>query len=148
MRDKRRSEAKSLQEDDLYRERVIQVLSLEYQTLREELLVRTSGRFQFLGLMTTAAALLTTGIVGHSVFTGQAWVAAVLAIGVFAFGVICFVYLGRQRVAVSVRIAAIEKRIKSLLPAEPGFSTILSWESDHPRTFYERLKLALLPHRA
>ncbi len=43
---------------------VIQVLSLEYQTLRAELFTRMSGRFQFLGFMTTAAALVIAGIGG------------------------------------------------------------------------------------
>jgi hypothetical protein len=148
MRGKSLNEAKTSQATDLNTTRVLQVLSLEYQTLREELLVRTSGRFQFLGLMTTAAALLTSGITGRSLFSGKTWIGAALAIGVFAFGVACFIYLGRQRLALSIKIATIEKRINSLLLVEPGFSPVLSWESEHPRTFGQRLKLALLPRRS
>jgi hypothetical protein len=123
-------------------DRIIQALSLEYQTLREEILVRTSGRFQFLGLTTTAAALLTTGSFGSSVFGSQRWIPDLLAIAVFVFGVICFLYVGRARVACSIKVAEIERRINALLPAEPGSSAVLSWESAHQqRNFYQRLKL-------
>src|SRR6266704_22076 len=129
MCDKRRGEAESKPEGHVDRERIIQLLSLEYQTLRDDLLVRTSGRFQFLGLMTTAAALLATGIFGHSVFGSQNWIAATLALGVFAFGLVCFLILGRHMVILSTRLAEIERRINALVPAEPGFSAVLSWES-------------------
>lgn len=146
MSDKHHDRAVSSQANGVDREQIIKVLSLEYQTLREEILIRTSGRFQFLGLMTTAAALLTTGVLGRSVFSRQAWIAGALALGVFSFGVACFLYLGRVRTAVSARVVAIEKRINALLLVEPGFSTVLSWESDHGRrTLYQRIKLALFP---
>jgi hypothetical protein len=131
------------------RKSIVQALSLEYQTLREETLVRTSGRFQFLGLMTTAAALLTTGIFSSSVFKSQVWISAILAALVFAAGVICFVYLGRQRELVLIKIAAIENRVNALLPAEPGFSTVLSLESNRVHwTLYQKVKLVLLGARA
>jgi hypothetical protein len=144
MDNKDRSEAKSSQVSDENRERIIQVLSLEYQTIRQEMLLLTSGRFQFLGLMTTAAALLTTGVFGSSVFRSQTWISAALAILVFAFGVACFVFLGRERAIVSVKAEEIERRINALLPAEPGFSAVLSLESNHKHlTLYGKLKLIL-----
>lgn len=133
-------DSKKLLEPD--RELLIQVLSLEYQTLREEVLVRTSGRFQFLGLMTTAAALLSSGILGPSIFGHQTWIAALLAAGVLAFGLVCFVALGRLRTDAAVRVAEIEKRINAMLPAERGFSTVLSWESGREkRTFGQKLMI-------
>jgi hypothetical protein len=147
MNDRHHGEAKSSQVSDQNREQIIQVLSLEYQTLREEILVHTSGRFQFLGLMTTAAALLTTGVFSSSVFRGQTWISAALALGVFVFGVVCFVYIGRQREAVADRVAEIERRINALLPAEPGFSAVLSLESHRKhRTLYQNLKWGLGIH--
>lgn len=108
---------------------MVQVLSLEYQTLRDDILVRTSGRFQFLGLMTTAAALLASGIFGHSVFGSQTWIAAGLAFAVFSFGLFCFAFLGRQAAALSARIAQIEKHINSLAPKQEGY-VLLGWECD------------------
>jgi hypothetical protein len=149
MGDNRRGEPKSNKISDENRDYIIRVLSLEYQTLREEMLTRTSGRFQFLGLMTTAAALLTTGVFSSSVFRSQTWISAALAILVFAFGVACFVYLGRQRMILSDGVAAIERRINNLLPPEAGFSAVLSWESNRRDwTLYQKLKLVLFGTRA
>jgi hypothetical protein len=124
-------EAQSKQVTDVDRDRIIQALSLEYQSLREEINVRTSGRFQFLGLTTTAAALLTTGAFGSSVFGSQRWIPDLLALLVFVFGLISFIVVGIGRKACSKKVAATEKRINALIPAEPGFTSVLSWESDH-----------------
>jgi hypothetical protein len=146
---KRRDETKNSQINDADRDRIIQVLSLEYQILRQEMVLRTSGRYQFLGLMTTAAALLTTGVFETSVFRSRTWISAGLAALVFAFGVVSFVYLGRQRVLTQIRVAAIEKRINALVPAEPGFSSVLMRESDREHwTYYRKLKLIFLGTRA
>jgi hypothetical protein len=91
------------------------------------------GRFQFLGFMTTAAALLASGALGHSAFGGQTWLAVMLAVGVFTFGLACFLILGRQMVRLSARVAKIENRINALMSAEYGTPILLSWESDHQR---------------
>ena len=113
------------------------------------MLVRTSGRFQFLGLMTTAAALLTTGVFSSSVFRSQAWISAVLAALVFGFGVACFVYLGRQRTMLSLKVVALERRMNALLPPEPGLTGVLSWESNNQRwTLAQKVKLVLFGIRA
>lgn len=150
MHDKPPSETKSKQADDVNRERVLQMLSLEYQALRDEVLVMSSGRFQFLGLMTTAAALLTTGLFSSSIFKNQIWIAAILAVAVLGFGVFNFLRLGRRRVAASVQVAAIEERINALVPAEPPYATVLSWESAHQDrdSFASRIGLGLDPRRS
>lgn len=146
---RRRSDSKSPIVIDGDRKDIIKLLSLEYQTLREETVLRTSGRFQFLGLMTTAAALLTTGAFNSSASRIQAWIAGSLAALVFVFGVTCFIYLGRQRGLALVRLAALEKRINSLVQAEPGYSAVLSLESTRIRwTLYRKIKLVLSGARA
>jgi hypothetical protein len=146
---RRREDSKSSIVNDESRKEIIQLLSLEYQILREVTVLRTTGRFQFLGLMTTAAALLTTGVFSSSTFTSQTWIAASLATLVFAFGVICFIYLGRQRGLALVKVAMLEKRINALVQAEPGYSAVLSLESTRVRwTFYGKIKLLLFGTRA
>ena len=131
---RRRDDSKSSIVNDENRKEIIQLLSLEYQILREVTVLRTTGRFQFLGLMTTAAALLTTGVFSSSTFTNQTWIAASLATLVFAFGVICFIYLGRQRGLALIKVAMLEKRINALVQAEPGYSAVLSLESTRVRS--------------
>jgi hypothetical protein len=134
--------------DEANGDRAIQILTLEYQTLREEIMVRTSGRFQFLGLMTTAAALLGTGFFSSSAFKVHVWLSAGLAIAVLVFGLSGFWVLGRQVVAMSARIAQIEGQINALLPAEVRKTSALSWESDHQdRSSFERVVMGLAPRR-
>jgi hypothetical protein len=146
---RRRGNSKGSVVNDGNRRDIIQILSLEYQILREETVLRTTGRFQFLGLMTTAAALLTTGIFGSSSFKNQTWIAASLALLVFLFGVVCFVYLGRQRGVALMQVAALEKRINALVQAEPGYSMILSLERNRVHwTFCGKIKLLLFGGRA
>jgi hypothetical protein len=146
---RRRDDPKKSIVNEENRKEVIQLLSLEYQILREATMLRTTGRFQFLGLMTTAAALLTTGVFGSSTFGSQIWIAASLATLVFSFGVICFIYLGRQRGLELAQIATLEKRINALVQAEHGYSAVLTLESNRVRwTFYGKLRLLLLGSRA
>jgi hypothetical protein len=143
---KHRSELRDSRTEDKNREYLVHILAVEYQTLRQEIQDRTSGRYQFLGLTTTAAALLTTGIFGSSIFEGRIWIAAGLAIVVFTFGVVSFVYLGRMRELTIIEAAALERRINALLPAEPGFSAVLTRASNRGerRTYYWRIKLLFL----
>jgi hypothetical protein len=127
-------------------EQIIQVLSLEYRTLRDELLTRTSGRFQFLGLMTTAAALLIAGIGGSRTSLGI-WPSIILAIAVLCLGLGNFFNLGRDIARISARISLIEQRINSLLPNQAD-GQVLSWESENQRrSLFTRLALGQLPHR-
>jgi hypothetical protein len=46
---------------DADRDRYIQVLALEYQAMRSELTMRLSARYQFVGFITGAAALIGAG---------------------------------------------------------------------------------------
>lgn len=109
------------------REQVIQILALEYQALRSEILTLTSGRFQFFGLMTAAAALLAS-TVGRSITADEMWLLGSLAISVFIVGLGSFLLAGRLISAASERVASIEERIN-----EVSYSSakLLSWESEH-----------------
>ena len=146
---KRRSAAKKSQEGIQDRDYILHLLSLEYQALKEEALVRTSGRFQFLGLMTTAAALLTTGVFSSSIFKSQTWISAVLAAAVFGFGIICFIYVGRQRAIAFTKLTELEGRINGLVQAEPGYSVVLGANEVDRRnwTSYRKLRLLILGPR-
>jgi hypothetical protein len=107
----------------------LQVLSLEYETLRAEMLTRTASRYQFLGFTTAGAAILATVADRLSLVPGV-WFLAILAGGIFLSGLASFWVLGRDLVLLSVRVAGIESRINDLVPGNPR---ILSWESDHQR---------------
>ena len=148
MDDGRSAESASKRLEDADLDRIIQVLSLEYQTLRQDILIRASGRFQFLGLMTTAAALLASGVLGHSVFSGQTLVAAVLSAAVFVFGLTLFLLVGRQMVNASARVAQLEERINALVPCESDSRPLLSWETDSQHhSFVGYLSLGIIPSR-
>jgi hypothetical protein len=58
------AEAQALK-PDAERDRSLQVLMLEYGTLRTEILMRLSARYQFIGFITAAAALIGVAI-GYS----------------------------------------------------------------------------------
>jgi len=48
-------------------DRVLQVLTMEYEALNARMVARISARFQFLGFLTAGAAILAAGT-GHSLF--------------------------------------------------------------------------------
>jgi hypothetical protein len=142
------------QADSSGRDCMIHVLSLEYQTLRAEILVRTSGRFQFLGLMTVAATLLATAAFSRPLFSASNWIAGILAIVVFAFGLMNFWILGLQIFSLSARVAEIENRINALAPAQTVFSELLNWELSLQKrsrlrrsSRLRRISMSLLPRR-
>jgi len=110
----------------------VQILSMEYDTLRAEILMLISSRYQFLGFATAAAAILATGA-GHLSLGPGVWFLAILAGGIFFFGVGSFWYLGNRIALISMRVARIEDRINGLVPAGPGNPKLLSWESEHQR---------------
>src|SRR5882757_714740 len=102
---------------DPERDRMLQVLALEYETLRAEVLMRLSARYQFVGFFTAAAAFIGVAIGYSSGF--KVWILIGLAAAVLAVG-----FLGYHRMVlngrlISARIAKIEKRINKLVPAEP-----------------------------
>jgi hypothetical protein len=126
--------------DHSERDQAIKVLSLEYQTLRDEMIMQMSSRFQFLGFTTAAAALLAT-VAGRSALNFQAWLIVGLAVGVFMFGIACFWILGRHVIYISGRVANIERRINELLPTQPGEPSLLSWETEHQQRGYSRRRI-------
>lgn len=125
---------------------MIQILSLEYQTLRSEIMTITTGRFQFLGLMTAAAAILASGLSG-TISTSYRWLLVSLVIVIIIGGVAYFWILGGIVVKLSRRIAIIEGKINELA----SHPQLLSWESEHQnRSWWNRLtlgQLAITPKR-
>jgi hypothetical protein len=124
-------------------DRIVQVLSLEYDTLREEILVRTTVRFQFVGFVTAAAGLIGAGI-GLSSYGIKTWVLVGLAVAVIAVGLYGYFRMRYHIIGLSARIALLERRINDLVPAEPGFDSLLSWESDHQGTAVYGRPLSLI----
>jgi hypothetical protein len=120
------------------REQMIKILSLEYEALRSSMLTLTSGRYQFFGLMTTAAALLATGV-SHSSSSDQKWILGSLALTTFIVGLIYFLHLGQHIIGVSARLANIEDRINELAYSQ---TKLLSWESEHQqRNLWKQISL-------
>jgi hypothetical protein len=114
-------------------DRILHVLTMEYESLNAQIVTRLSARYQFLGFLTAGAAILAAAS-GHSIFSTGTWVLAALAAGVFAFGVACFWYLTRNIAILASRVADIEERINKLVHAESADAPrLLSWESDRRR---------------
>jgi hypothetical protein len=114
-------------------DRILQVLTMEYQSLNAQIIARLSARYQFLGFLTAGSAILAAAS-GHPIFNSGTWVLATLAVGVFALGLFCFWYLGRNMAILSARVAGIEERINELISSESSnVSKLLSWESDRQR---------------
>jgi hypothetical protein len=106
----------------------LRTLSMEYQSLRSDLQMRSSARFQFLGLVTAAAAVLATGL--GSSHTGHVTIVLeILAAVLFALGLITFWLQGKDQATISAYIASIENRINNLVPPEPGKVGLLRWEA-------------------
>jgi hypothetical protein len=117
----------------------VQILALEYQTLRADLQTRSAARFQFLGFVTAAAAILATGL-GHS--TGPTtYVLEILGALLFIVGVISFWLQGKDQARISAHIVEIERRINQLVPSQPN---LLTWETRHQeRSRFDRWILGL-----
>jgi hypothetical protein len=128
-------------------DRVVRILSLEYGTLREEMLVRSTERYQFVGFVTGATGLIGAGI-GLSSYGVKTWILVGLAVVVIAVGLYGYFLMRFHSIALSARIAVLERRINDLVPAEPGFERVLSWEIDHqgvPVFFFPRFLIRRLP---
>lgn len=63
----------------------VDVLGLEYQSLRADLVMRSGVRFQFLGFITASAAILATGL-GGSHSKAETRVLVILGIVLFVLG--------------------------------------------------------------
>jgi hypothetical protein len=121
------------------KDRILHILTMEYESLNAQINTRLSARYQFLGFLTAGAAILAAAS-GHSIFSTGTWVLAILAAGVFAFGVSCFWYLTRNIAILANRVADIEERINHLVPVESADAPrLLSWESDRRRQTSFRL---------
>lgn len=128
MQDNRSARMQTLK-PDAERDRFLQVLMLEYGTLRAEILTRLSARYQFVGFVTGAAALIGVAI-GYS--SGlKVWLLTAVSIAVLAVGFYGYCRMIVRGKLISARIAEIEDRINRLVPAEPGTPNLLSWESEH-----------------
>ena len=118
---------------------MLQVLALEYGTLREEILMRLNARYQFVGFVTGAAGLIGVGI-GYS--SGlKIWLLVALGVAVLALGIYGYFRMQYYGYLVSARIAQIEDRINKLVPVEPGTRSLLSWESEHRAQFFGPFRL-------
>jgi hypothetical protein len=123
-------------------DRSLQVLMLEYGTLRAEILTRLSARYQFIGFITAAAALIGVAIgysSGMKVWLLTAVSAAVLTVGFYGYSRMVL-----RGTLISARVAEIENRINKLVPTEPGTPDLLGWESEHQ---HEQLFTALSDYR-
>jgi hypothetical protein len=129
-------------------DRLLQVLSMEYETLRSKMHVKSTARFQFLGLTTAGAAIFATGF-GQSFGKPAAWVLLAVSAGVLVFGLGAFWRLGRDEAILSHRLAEVERRINRLVPPPENEPELLRWESDHQsRSFVDRWLLGLrLPQK-
>jgi hypothetical protein len=117
----------------------VDVLGLEYQSLRSDLVMRSGARFQFLGFITASAAILATGL-GDSHSRLETRVLVSLGAALFILGLITFWLQGSEQAAISAKIAHIEESLNGLV-SEPG---LLSWETDHQqRPFFNKWILGL-----
>jgi len=117
----------------------VDVLGLEYQSLRSDLVMRSGARFQFLGFITASAAILATGL-GDSRSILETRVLVSLGALLFIVGLITFWLQGSEQAAISAKIADIEGRLNQLV-GDPG---LLSWETDHQqRSSFNRWILGL-----
>jgi hypothetical protein len=107
-------------------DRILQVLTMEYEALNARMVARISARFQFLGFLTAGAAILAAGT-GHSLFFRGTWI---LAIGVFMLGLISFWGMGRTITALSSHLAEVENGINKLIITGPNASKLLHWHLD------------------
>lgn len=111
-------------------DRILQVLTLEYQNLNAQIIARLSARYQFLGFLTAGAAILAAAS-GQPAFSSGTWVLGALAAAVLVSGIFLFWYLGRTIALQTVYLAEIEERINKLVPGESVDSPrLLSWELD------------------
>ncbi len=106
---------------------VVDVLLHEYDTLRAEVLSRATARFQLLGFVGIAAALLGTQNIGTAWRTG-------LIIATLAGAVVIWWRFAYYIKTCAVRLREIEEEINNRVGER-----VLVWESSLPRDKYHRL---------
>ena len=118
-------------------DQIVAVLSMEYQTLREEVLGRLSSRFQFLTIGIAAAAFAASAVgMAPPRQLNAAWqqilasFVVVLIAALFVAGVVTYYRAGVMISVLSERIAKIEVRINSLMGNAYDANDVLVWESE------------------
>jgi hypothetical protein len=111
-------------------DRAIDVLRIEYDTLRAEIMGHQSNRFQFLVVSTTVAVAIVAAahfVKGDATST---WLTASIGFVILAIGYLSFLHMGRAIVALSEGIAIIEARINSIMHHAYGTDAdLLRWET-------------------
>lgn len=123
----------------------VRILSMEYESLRSDLQMRSSARFQFLGLVTASAAVLATGL-GSSHSSHVTLVLEVLAVVLFCLGLGAFWLQGKDQAIISYYLASLEDRINKLTEGE---TRLLRWETlNQGRSNFDKWVLGLrLPEK-
>jgi hypothetical protein len=128
MPDDTQSMKPALSQSEVNLDRILQVLTLEYQNLNAQVVARLSARYQFLGFLTAGAAILAAAS-GQPAFSASTWVLASLAAAVLGSGIFLFWYMGRIIALQAAHLAEIEERINRLVPRESVDSPeLLGWE--------------------
>jgi hypothetical protein len=104
---------------------VVEVLMHEYDALRAEVLMRAAARFQLLGFMGVAAALLGTQNINIT------WRITLISLIVIVCGYLWYVFAGYAN-ACAARQRDIEREINEMLG-----QTVLVWESTR-RTSWDK----------
>jgi hypothetical protein len=104
----------------------IQILLAEYNTLRAEILTRTSNGFQVVAVAVALIALLLQ----KKELDHQFWI----AVGIFVFGAVVCGWITVSAIGGAARrIVVIEKAVNSL-----AGDTLLVWETIHGEAFGEQ----------
>ena len=109
-------------ERDDIRNRIVEVVLHEYDSLREEVLSRMNSRFQLLGLVSIAATLLgVSGLSSH-----WHWVLVIVIAALILLGL--WLYFGFAIKRCAVRLRQIEEEVNGILDRQ-----VLKWERRLPK---------------
>jgi hypothetical protein len=116
--------------EPLGREKAIDILLKEYDTLRSEIIHRVGQRVSFLGLFGAA--------IGYFLFKYESLgiLQAIAIIGGIIFLALVWIQLGIVVGRCAARITSIEKQINALAGQK-----LLLWESSNQRTLFNRINL-------
>ncbi len=110
---------------------IVDVLKLEYGTLRTELLQRLATRYQLVSVPLAVLALaVTVGGVQKGPLTAGFMIGALslllLSLAAFSYA---FLYVGRTIAALSARVAQLEADINWYMQQQYGIEGLLGWET-------------------
>lgn len=110
---------------------MIDLLKMEYDTLRAEVVALSSGRLQFMSIPSISVAAAVALVVSQRPTTpGVALIAALLGL-VLASALLIYLQIGRSIAALSARIAFLETRLNDIVSSEYGLTLGLDWERQH-----------------